>query len=156
MARAGGRRGQLPPGGLRPRGHLPAPTTWPARPPKGLPRWKGELRSGARANVLMGVASNRVDVKRTAARAERALERRAEPFSALFLPAEQWPGRLLDVAWKQVVRNAAHDSVCACSVDDVVDAVLDRYAEARQIGEGLADQALRPWPGRWPNPGRWS
>jgi mannosylglycerate hydrolase len=111
-------------------------------PTEGLPRWQGELRSGARANVLMGVASNRVDVKREAARAERALERRAEPYSALYLPAQQWPEALLEVAWKQVVRNAAHDSVCACSVDDVVDAVLVRYAEARQIGEGLADQAL--------------
>ncbi len=111
-------------------------------PTDGLPRWKGELRSGARANVLMGVASNRVDVKRQAAGAERALERRAEPYCALYLPAERWPQALLDVAWKQIVRNAAHDSVCACSVDEVVDAVLTRYAEARRIGEGLADQAL--------------
>ncbi|HEY5251513.1 MAG TPA: hypothetical protein VIJ09_07625 [Acidimicrobiales bacterium] len=111
-------------------------------PTEGLPRWKGELRSGFRANVLMGVASNRVDVKRAAALAERSLERRAEPYSALFLPAEQWPRALLDVAWKEVVRNAAHDSVCACSVDEVVDAVLTRYAEGRQIGDGLAAQAL--------------
>jgi len=111
-------------------------------PTEGLARWKGELRSGARANVLMGVASNRVDVKRRAAAAERALERRAEPFCALFLPPDQWPGRLLEIAWSQVVRNAAHDSVCACSVDDVVDAVMERYAEARQIGDGLAKGAL--------------
>src|SRR5205823_4129320 len=54
----------------------------------GLPVWDGELRSGARANLLMGVASNRVDVKQAAARAERALERRAEPLSALFLGAD--------------------------------------------------------------------
>lgn len=46
-------------------------------PVSALPRWRGELRSGARANVLMGVASNRVDVKQAAARAERALERYA-------------------------------------------------------------------------------
>jgi alpha-mannosidase len=111
-------------------------------PSEGLEHWLGELRSGARANVLMGVASNRVDVKQRAAAAERALERRAEPFSALYLSADQWPQAELDVAWKQMVRNAAHDSACACSVDDVVDAVLVRYAEARQIGEGLADQAL--------------
>ena len=111
-------------------------------PTEGLERWKGELRSGARANVLMGVASNRVDVKQGAARAERALERRAEPFCALFLPADRWPENLLGVAWKEMVRNAAHDSVCACSVDEVVDAVLHRYAEARRIGEGLAEQAL--------------
>src|SRR6202011_786545 len=32
-------------------------------PTAGLPTWAGELRSGARANLLMGVASNRVDVK---------------------------------------------------------------------------------------------
>ncbi len=30
------------------------------QPVVGLPEWRGELRSGARANVLMGVASNRV------------------------------------------------------------------------------------------------
>ena len=41
-----------------------------------------------------------------------------------------------------MVRNAAHDSVCACSVDEVVDAVLVRYAEGREIGEGLAERAL--------------
>jgi mannosylglycerate hydrolase len=107
-----------------------------------LATWKGELRSGARANVLMGVASNRVDVKRRAAQAERELERRAEPYSALFLGPGDWPERLLDIAWTHMVRNSAHDSVCACSVDDVVDAVLERYAEARQIGEGLARLAL--------------
>ncbi|HXQ90025.1 MAG TPA: hypothetical protein VN768_00635 [Acidimicrobiales bacterium] len=121
-------------------------TTLPAylagAPTDGLTRWKGELRSGARANVLMGVASNRVDVKRAAARAERALERLAEPLCALFLAPEQWPDRLLDLAWREMVRNAAHDSVCACSVDEVVDAVLVRYAEAYRIADGLAHQAL--------------
>jgi mannosylglycerate hydrolase len=112
-------------------------------PTDDLPRWTGELRSSARANLLMGVASNRVDVKQAAARAERALERLAEPLSALLLPAEHWPATLLEAAWVEVLRNSAHDSVCACSVDEVCDAVLHRYAEARQIGAGLADRALQ-------------
>jgi mannosylglycerate hydrolase len=107
-----------------------------------LPEWRGELRSGWRSNVLMGVASNRVDVKQAASRAERALEQMAEPLSALFLPAEAWPAPFLDLAWKLVIRNSAHDSICACSADDVVDAVLHRYAEARHLGEGLAEDAL--------------
>ncbi|TML92076.1 MAG: alpha-mannosidase [Actinobacteria bacterium] len=115
----------------------------PTAPVEGLPEWTGELRSGARANLLMGVASNRVDVKQAAARAELALERRAEPLSALFLPAEQWPGRLLDLAWREVIRNAAHDSICACSVDEVGAAVLHRFAEATQIATGLARRAVR-------------
>ncbi|MEY2474977.1 MAG: 2-O-(6-phospho-alpha-D-mannosyl)-D-glycerate hydrolase [Actinomycetota bacterium] len=111
-------------------------------PVDGLPEWRGELRSGANANLLMGVGSNRVDVKQAAARAERALERLAEPACALFLPPERWPAALLDIAWREVIRNSAHDSICACSHDEAVAAVVHRYAEARQIGEGLATRAV--------------
>src|SRR3954452_5839475 len=103
-----------------------------------LDRVEGELRSGARANLLMGVASNRTDVRQASIIAERSIERLAEPLSALFQPAERWPGAILAEAWRLLVLNSAHDSVCACSVDEVCDAVLHRYAEARQIGEGLA------------------
>ncbi len=55
---------------------------------------------------------------------------------------EDFPARLLDLAWREMVRNSAHDSICACSVDEVVDAVLVRYAEAYRIADGLAGQAL--------------
>src|SRR5438445_8357205 len=95
-----------------------------AAPVEGLPSWTGELRSGARANLLMGVASNRVDVKQAAARAERALERQAEPLTALLLPPELWPGAELRLAWREMIRNSAHDSICACSTDEVGLAVL--------------------------------
>jgi len=114
-----------------------------AAPTHGLPTLTGELRSGARANLLMGVVSNRVDVRRAAARAEQAIERLAEPLMALFAPPSAWPQALLDEAWRLLLRNSAHDSVCACSNDEVVDAVVHRYAEARQIGEGLTANALR-------------
>ena len=129
---------------------LPAVPGGP-RPPRGSTTVEGELRSGARANMLMGVTSNRVDVKRRGALAERELERRAEPLAALFQAADDYPDRLLELAWREMVRNSAHDSICACSVDDVVDAVLHRYAEARAIAAGLADRAvkdLRPLAGR--------
>ena len=112
-------------------------------PSEGLTRVEGELRSGARANMLMGVTSNRVDVKRRGALAERELERRAEPLAALFQAPADYPDRLLELAWLEMVRNSAHDSICACSVDDVVDAVLHRYAEARAIASGLADRAVK-------------
>jgi mannosylglycerate hydrolase len=109
---------------------------------EGIPEWSGELRSGARANLLMGVASNHVDVKQAAARAERALERFAEPLAALALPRHRYPSRALDLAWRELVRNAAHDSICACSHDEVAAAVLHRFAEARQIADGVAARAL--------------
>jgi alpha-mannosidase len=113
-----------------------------AQPTAGLPVWRGELRSGARANVLMGVASNRVDVHQEAAAAERVLERRAEPLSTLFLGADEYPDTLLGIGWRNLVLNSAHDSSCACSHDDVVDAVRVRYQEARHVGEALALDAL--------------
>ncbi len=114
----------------------------PTAPTEGLEVWRGELRSGARANVLMGVASNRVDVKQAAASTERALERRAEPLAALFAPPDRWPDRLLELAWLGVIRNSAHDSICACSIDEVVDAVLHRFEESRQIAEKISSEAL--------------
>ncbi len=112
-------------------------------PSEGLDTVIGEMRSGFAANLLMGVASNRVDVKIAAARAERALERRAEPLCALFAPAWWWPQALLDIAWLECIRNSAHDSICACSHDEVCDAVIARYAEVRQIAEGLGDTAVK-------------
>ena len=50
--------------------------------------------------------------------------------------------RVLRIAWRQLVRNSAHDSICACSHDEVDAAVLHRYAEATRIAEGVTERAL--------------
>jgi mannosylglycerate hydrolase len=101
--------------------------------------WAGELRSGARAPLLMGVLSNRVDVKQAAVSAEATLERLAEPLAALWLPPDLWPSALLGRAWQQLILNSAHDSICACSVDAVGRAVISRYDTAG----ALADEVIR-------------
>ncbi len=102
----------------------------------------GELRSSARANLLMGVASNRVDVKKAASLVERELERRAEPLVNLFSRDPTWAQSFLDSAWKLVIENSAHDSICACSVDEVVNSVLDRFSQAREIARALSERVL--------------
>ncbi len=117
-----------------------------------LPAIEGELRSGARANLLMGVTSNRVDVKVAAAIAERSLERLAEPLDTLWQPDRRW-SPLLELAWLEVIRNAAHDSICACSHDDVVDAVLHRYAEATRSAVEIAARAAAAAADRMAEPG---
>ena len=138
---SGRRRGQPDPGRPRPPGHLPSRV--PGHGTDRVSRLEGRASSGFRADMLMGVTSNRVDVKRLGESAVRELERRAEPLAALFQEPLEWPRRQLELAWKEIVRNSAHDSICACSVDDVVDAVLHRYAEARTIATGLARRATR-------------
>jgi 2-O-(6-phospho-alpha-D-mannosyl)-D-glycerate hydrolase len=105
----------------------------------GLATVRGELRSAARANLLPGVTSARIDLKAACARAERWLERYAEPLQTLY--GDEWPQPFLDLAWTRMFENSAHDSICGCSADEVSAQVLVRYAEAEQIGHELAQRA---------------
>ncbi|MEO8246334.1 MAG: alpha-mannosidase [Chloroflexota bacterium] len=104
-----------------------------------MPTWRGEMRSSARANILMGVNSARIDLKAACGRAERALERYAEPLTALW--GAEWPSAYLRLAWRRVIENSAHDSICGCSIDPVVAQVLVRFAEAEQVAGDLAARA---------------
>jgi len=109
--------------------------------PEGLPSWRGELRSAARAHLLPNVYSNRVHQKRERARVEALLERYAEPLAAL-VPGFEWPAAELARAWRLLLWNGAHDSVCGCSVDQVARDVDARHAEARGIAQAIVDRAL--------------
>ena len=108
--------------------------------PDGLTTWRGEMRSAARANLLPGVVSARIDLKAACARAERWLERYAEPLQTLY--GTEWPEPFLRQAWTRMFQNAAHDSICGCSADEVSAQVLVRYAEAEQIGRELTQRAV--------------
>ncbi|MFN8543772.1 MAG: glycosyl hydrolase-related protein [Candidatus Binatia bacterium] len=104
-----------------------------AERPRGT--FRGELTGGRLANLLAGVWSTRMPLKVANRRCEMLLEGWAEPWAALGrrlgTPDERPALRL---AWRGVLQNQAHDSICGCSLDAVADAVTARYAEA----EGLA------------------
>ncbi|TDC03894.1 alpha-mannosidase, partial [Nonomuraea longispora] len=103
----------------------------------GLPEVRGELRSHARANILPGVISVRAHVKQAMGRAERMVERYAEPLATLW--GEEWPGRFLDMAWWRLVDASGHDSVTGCGVDDTAQQVAARIAEAEHLGQAVRD-----------------
>ena len=103
---------------------------------------RGELRSNARAPLLSGVLSSRVDIKQAAAAAESALERTAEPLATLWMAPENWPGDSLDSAWLEVIRNSAHDSIGGCSADSVGRAVRSRYDAACTLAGTVTHSAL--------------
>ncbi|MDA0636249.1 alpha-mannosidase [Nonomuraea sp. MCN248] len=104
---------------------------------EGLPRVAGELRSHARANILPGVISVRPAVKQAMGRAERMVERYAEPLAALW--GAEWPGRFLDMAWWRLVDASGHDSVTGCGVDETAQQVAARIAEAEHLGHAVRD-----------------
>jgi mannosylglycerate hydrolase len=108
--------------------------------PAGLVEVRGELRSHAGANILPGVLSVRPHLKQAMARAERMVERYAEPFAALWSP--DWPARFLDMAWWRLVDASGHDSVTGCGVDETAVQVYARITEAEHLGQAVRDRVL--------------
>ena len=103
------------------------------------PRWCGELRSSARANVLMGTLSVRIPDKQRYFHASLRLERVAEPLAAL--SALDSTG-LLDQAWTLVLQNAAHDTACGSGIDLVAEEARLRSAAAVQITDAVTARCL--------------
>jgi alpha-mannosidase len=108
-------------------------------PADGWPGWRGELRSSARANVLMGTLSVRVPDKQRHFAASRTLERLAEPIAALTgIEAQD----ALEQAWTLMLQNAAHDTACGSGIDAVAQASRQRSVSALQIAEAVVERGL--------------
>jgi alpha-mannosidase len=120
--------------------------------PPELPSWRGELRSAARAPLLPGVYSTRIPQKHGRAGVEALVERYAEPLAAL-VPGFEWPEGELREAWRLLLWNGAHDSVCGCSVDQVARDVDARYERAEAIARELVERAMDALASRISRPG---
>ena len=132
---------------------------------KPLPTIRGELRACDRSHLLPGVLSSSMWIKQRNHRTQALLERWAEPFSVFAAnltgdetrkmagsqraPEAAASKRLGSVApvlrqaWRLVMENHPHDSICGCSIDQVHDEMKPRFDQADQIGEEITLQALR-------------
>ena len=108
-------------------------------PADGWPHWRGELRSSARANVLMGTLSVRVPDKQRYFEATRLLERMAEPIAAL---TGVDVASALEEAWTLILQNAAHDTACGSGIDAVAEESSRRSTRVIEIAERIAHEAL--------------
>jgi len=104
----------------------------------------GELRSGTDyANLLPGVLSARVYLKQQNQQVQTLLESYAEPLSVFASQlGARYPASELRYAWKTLLQNHPHDSICGCSIDAVHEENMTRFARARQVGSAVADAAL--------------
>ncbi|MFF9345146.1 hypothetical protein ACF1CG_35985 [Streptomyces sp. NPDC014773] len=109
-----------------------------------LPLVEGELReaAGYLTFILAGTLSARTYLKQANAAAQNLLERWAEPSLALYAPHDRTLRADLDHAWELLLRNAPHDSLCGCSVDEVHRENAVRYDRVRQLGEHVVSRAL--------------
>ena len=104
----------------------------------------GEMRSGELSHLLPSVLSARMWIKQQNAATEHLLERWVEPMTAWASTlGATYPAGLMKVAWKLLLQNHPHDSICGCSIDQVHRENSARFAQSQQIGEQLTLEALQ-------------
>ncbi|WP_068784641.1 alpha-mannosidase [Paenibacillus phocaensis] len=112
----------------------------------------GELRSQHTDGwgTLVNTASARVYLKQLNQRGQTLLERGAEPLAALaaIVGAKAYPHRLLTYAWKTLMQNHPHDSICGCSVDEVHREMVGRFERSRHTAEAIVRESLEAIAGK--------
>ncbi|WP_042198839.1 alpha-mannosidase [Paenibacillus camerounensis] len=106
---------------------------------------KGELRSQRTDGwgTLVNTASARVYLKQLNQRGQALLEKVAEPLAATAkLHGGEYPQHLLTYAWKTLLQNHPHDSICGCSVDEVHREMVTRFDKSRHMAEGIVADSL--------------
>ena len=69
------------------------------------------------------------------------------------------PAPLIRQAWRLLMENHPHDSICGCSIDQVHEEMRPRFDQVEQIGEEITRQSLARagCAGGYPrSPRRWS
>ena len=104
---------------------------------------KGAQNSGRFISVFPGTLSARMYLKQMNTDCENLLTKWVEPMSAwLWLLGDEYPGTLIDFAWKELLQNHPHDNICGVSIDDVHRDMEDRFKKSRETSEKIIEQAL--------------
>ena len=121
----------------------------------------GELLGARAANLLPGVWSARLYLKQRNRRCEMLLQHWAEPWAALAMAWTSLDERpALRTAWRALLQNHAHDSICGCSQDRVHDHMLARFDAVEELARETARRVLErlagldagretPWREEW-------
>ncbi|MGH7248264.1 MAG: hypothetical protein ACREH9_09185, partial [Pseudomonadota bacterium] len=96
-----------------------------------------------RAHLLPGVTSARTWIKQRDFANCYALERLADPLSALASALEVTSSHreFLELAWRLELQNHPHDSICGCSIDQVHTDMRYRFDQAAMIAENVVRAA---------------
>lgn len=106
-------------------------------------RFKGfsfdnELRDNSRTFTLQGCYSSRLDLKKWNVECSYKLDL-ANRY-VRFCGFEDKYNNLINYAYKMLLQNQAHDSICGCSIDDVHSENLIRYKKILQIANNIINE----------------
>ncbi len=102
---------------------------------------EGELLSGKLHLILPGVWSARMPLKQRNDRCQMLLSAVLEPLSAAYEGQEGDQG-LIDYAWKKLIENHPHDSICGCSIDEVHREMDTRFDQVEQTARAILNRQL--------------
>jgi len=105
---------------------------------------KGELRSQRTDGwgTLVNTASARVYLKQMNQEGQVMLEKLAEPLASFAqVLGKEYPHHLFTYAWKTLMQNHPHDSICGCSVDEVHREMVTRFDKSRHVTETIVDDS---------------
>lgn len=99
--------------------------------------WNGELRDNSKTFTLQGCYSSRLDLKRENVECSYLLD-----LASRFVKQQEESkyDTLIEYAYKMLLQNQAHDSICGCSTDDVHNENIIRYKKIKQISNTVIDE----------------
>ena len=100
-------------------------------------RWNDELRDNSKTFTLQGCYSSRLDLKRMNTECIYKLDLVSR---LLKNERENSYDTILEYAYKMLLQNQAHDSICGCSAADVHEENKIRYKKILQIANGIIDE----------------
>ncbi len=105
---------------------------------------RGEMRSSQYSHLLPAVLSTRMWIKQQNTVTEHLLEDWMEPLTAwAWKLGAPYPRGLVKLAWRYLLQNHPHDSICGCSIDQVHRENAVRFAQSQQVAEGIIAQAMQ-------------
>lgn len=108
-----------------------------------LNTYRGELISARYQPILKGVYSSRINLKQHNERVQGLLEGLAERASAaVYAMGGRDYAPFLRYAWRELIKNHAHDSIGGCSADAVHRQMLGRFDTATRVGNKVVQESL--------------
>jgi len=96
------------------------------------------------SRLLTNTLSSRYDLKRENAECQTLMEKWAGPFTALSHLTGKTPIRknYYDIAYRYLITNHPHDSICGCSIDQVHRDMKYRFAQVKEINDSIAQYGM--------------
>ena len=111
---------------------------------KNLPTLRGEFLDGKYMRVHRSIFSTRMDIKAANTRIENKITNILEPLASLaYSLGFEYHSGLIELIWKEIMKNHAHDSIGCCCSDKVHKEIMNRFFLAEEKVDRLIDFYMR-------------